>query len=197
MEMTQGNLRRLLRKQWLGDSKGSAALEFAMCAPVFILALIGAFEMMMMFWVQMALEGAAREAARYGAIGSTEVGLTRDQAIQKKVEDTVSLYTGGFVQPTDIKVDAKMYAGLANVRNPEPYVDTNADGSYQVGEPYIDVNGNGVWDADQGVSGSFGLSGQVVEYDISYEWPTIVPGLWGGKNKKVLHAKTIIQNEPY
>lgn len=197
MQVTYGFIGRFLRRWREDQNSGSAALEFALCAPVFILGLVAAFEMMMMFWVQMALEGAAREAARYGAIGAAEAGLTRDQAIRKKVGDTVELLTAGLVKSADLKIDVKAYGNLAGVGQPEPYNDANTNGAKDPAETYIDVNGNGVWDADQGASGSFGVSSAIVEYDISYEWPTMVPGLWSGKDKKVLHGKTIIQNEPY
>ena len=51
----------------------------------------------------------------------------------------------------------------AELGRPEDFEDTNADGEYTTGEAYVDTNGNSQWDADRGVSDSFGLSGDAVE----------------------------------
>ncbi|AIK96952.1 hypothetical protein [Candidatus Odyssella acanthamoebae] len=79
------------------------------------------------------------------------------------------------MDPNKVKITVKSYPNLAGVNNPEPFTDTNNNGIYDKGEPYTEVNGNGIWDVDQGVTGSFGTAGQVVEYDISYVWDTVFP----------------------
>src|SRR5690242_12569352 len=55
------NFRRRLRRD---GSKGSAAIEFAMVAPVFFLLLMGTIEAGIIFFAQSSLQNALNDAAR-------------------------------------------------------------------------------------------------------------------------------------
>src|SRR4051812_4876535 len=65
--------RRLFRKlaQLLGDRTAATAVEFAVLAPVFFLAIIGIIELGVLLAVQVLLEGSVREASRFGITGYT------------------------------------------------------------------------------------------------------------------------------
>ena len=52
--------------------KGTVIVETALMLPLFLLALMGALEFGAMFHNHMKLQNAAREGARYGAVGVTE-----------------------------------------------------------------------------------------------------------------------------
>lgn len=186
-----------MRRSSVGSGEsGSAIVEFALVAPLFILVLFAAIQISIVLLVQNALDTAAREASRVGITGQTQSGETRSQHLNSVIVNTLRIYSGGFIKPGDVKILVKSYADLSDVNNPEPFVDTNGDGKYDPGEPFTDVNGNGVWDADQGVTGSFGLSGQVVEYDISYTWDTVFP-IFGRSSQITLHGITPVVNEDY
>jgi Flp pilus assembly protein TadG len=180
----------------MGRESGASLVEFALVAPFFILALFAALQVGLILFVQNALDTAAREASRLGITGQTTSGVAREQAIQNKVLSVVQTYSGGIMDPNKVKITVKTYPNLAGVNNPEPFTDTNNNGLYDKGEPYTDVNGNGMWDVDQGVTGSFGAAGQVVEYDISYVWDTVFP-IFGSSSLITLHGITPVMNEEY
>lgn len=55
--------------------KGTAIVETAIILPLFLLALMGALEFGSMFHNHIKLQNAAREGARYGAVGVTETQI--------------------------------------------------------------------------------------------------------------------------
>jgi hypothetical protein len=79
----------------------------------------------------------------------------------------------------------------------EDFVDANANGSYDLGETFRDCNGNGTRDGDRGTTGA-GASGQVVVYQIDYDWSMwtamLVPVI-GHEGKLHIQANTIVRNE--
>lgn len=175
---------------------GSTIVEFAIVAPLFVLVLFAALQIGFVMLIQNALDTAAREASRVGITGATTAGMTRNQAINAKILDVINIYSGGIVDPAKVSIVVKAYPSLDSVGSPEPFTDTNNNGRRDPGEPFTDVNGNGVWDADQGVSGSFGLSGQVVEYNICYPWDTVFP-IFGSSSLIRLCGVTPVLNEAY
>lgn len=62
-------LTRLLpRLAWLRDIRGTSALEFALVAPIFFLAMFGTVDFGRAMWAYSTIESAATEGARYAAI---------------------------------------------------------------------------------------------------------------------------------
>lgn len=155
----------------LKKKDGAAAIEFAIIAPIFLAALIAMFDIGMMLVAQNALDAAASRAGQFGLSGRVSPGLTRDEAIKQAVRDAVKTYSGGIVDPNKLTISVSTYSDLSAVGKPEPLInDIDADGTWDPGDSYFDINGNGQWDADQGVTNSFGLPGQAVRYEISYDW---------------------------
>jgi Flp pilus assembly pilin Flp len=68
MRARQARFRKALRRLWQ-DRSGAAILEFAMVLPPLCLILLGMFEVAMLMFCQASMEGALREAARYGVTG--------------------------------------------------------------------------------------------------------------------------------
>jgi hypothetical protein len=130
--------RRLLLKIWLGGlpvvtiqarfkhfcqrlradaNKGSAAVEFAMVAPVFFLLLMGTTEVGIMFFAQSSLQNAVNDAARLVRTGQnacfTTVGgvcqpMTSDQFRTQICNEVVTLLQNCAVDPggnTDLQFD--------------------------------------------------------------------------------------------
>lgn len=174
---------------------GATALEFAFALPVVLLLIVGMFEVAVIMFVNVSVEGALREAARFGITGETPAGVTREQAIV----DTVERYTFGFVDMDEAEISFKVYDSFNDVGQPEPWTDDNGNGVYDAGEDFEDLNGNESWDEDRGVEG-VGASGDVVLYEIDYSWGLMTPYLadiLGGNGILDMSASIAVRNEPY
>jgi TadE-like protein len=172
---------------------GTAAMEFAFVAPIF-LAMVGAImEFSGIMFVQTLLEGSAREASRYGITGFTQEGVSRDDQILAIVEHN----TYGIIDLDELEMDTLVYENFGDVGQPEPFTDENVNEAHDTGEPFTDVNGNGTWDEDMGAAG-LGGPGDVVVYRMSYDWSIIIPffRLFFG-DAITLQANIAVRNEPF
>jgi hypothetical protein len=177
-----------------GNSDGSAAIEFAFTAPLLIMTIVGIMEFSMIMFLNAALEGGLRDAARFGTTGYTPAGFNRKEVIIQKLQDS-SL---GLIPIEDENVTALAYSNFSEIGQPEPYIDSSpANGQYDVGEAFTDVNANGQWDADMGMPGLGGPCAVVV-YRVETEWRLLL-GLLAGAigNPVMLNASTAVRNEPY
>jgi hypothetical protein len=170
---------------------GGVAVEFALTAPLFIAMVVGVMEIGMVLATQSLMEGAVRDAARYGVTGQDDA-----QRLQI-IGDIIADRTIGLVDLDDATVDILTYGSFDDIGAPEPFVDDPPyNGVYDVGEAYTDINGNGQWDADQGKKGA-GNASEVVLYRILYD----VPSLTGLVNHLLgtmsLSATIAVRNEPY
>lgn len=173
---------------------GVAMVEFALVAPVFILLLLGSFELGAVMLTSTLMEGALRDASRYGITGQEDDGADR----LAKIREIISERTLGLVDMATAKIDVLVYPGFGDIGKPESYVDSNGNGTYDSGEAFTDSNGNGVWDADSGSPGAGG-SGDIVLYRVKYGWPIITPLFSSvmGKNTLSLTASLAVRNEPW
>jgi Flp pilus assembly pilin Flp len=190
-----------IRDSWFGrqlrrfarSNDGAAALEFALVLPPLCLILVGMFEMSMLMFTQASMEGALREAARFGMTGSVSDPAERQTQILAIIEkDTFHMLDS----PT---ISFEVYNSFNSVGDPEPYVDSNGNGKRDSGESYTDVNGNAQWDADQGKAG-IGASAQIVQYTVQYDWHVITPFMapvFGNNGKVHLKASVVLRNEPW
>ena len=175
---------------------GSTIIEFALIAPLFLFVIIIIFELALVFLVQNALEASAREAARYSITGRQDGFSTRQEAITERIKSVATRYTGGIIDPNRLVIEVKSYGNLSQVNVPETFDDTNRNGRWDVGEPFDDTNGDGVWSPDSGVSGSFGLPGQVVLYVVKYTWRFSVP-LPNMISTYTLQGQSPVENENF
>ena len=187
---------RLLRR--FGQSeRGSALVEFALVAPPLFLLVIGMFEVAMLMFVDVSVEGGLKEASRWGITGqqSTDPTLTREQQIIKIIEAN----TYGLVDLTSADVSIKIYDSFNDVGKPEPWTDSPPyNGIHDAGEPYTDVNGDGQWSEDQGIAGA-GTFGEVVQYTVRYTWGLMTPligSIMGTDGVIHLSSSVVVRNEP-
>lgn len=175
------------------NSDGSAAIEFAFTAPLVIFTIVGIMEFSMIMFLNASVEGGLRDAARFGATGYTPTGINREQVIIDKLKSV----TLGLVPISAANITTLAYSDFSEVGQPEPYVDSNSSGSYDVGEPFTDVNGNGQWDADMGTPGLGGPC-SIVVYRVETQW-TLLLGLLAEQlgNPIAIKASTAVRNEPY
>src|SRR5215813_5157034 len=92
MRIRHGWLSRQLRR-FARNNDGAAALEFALVLPPLCLILVGMFEMSMLMFAQASMEGALREAARFGMTGSVADPADREEQILAIIDkDTLNLF---------------------------------------------------------------------------------------------------------
>lgn len=172
---------------------GQAIVEFAFIAPVLLGMLASIMEFSGIMFVQSLLEGAAREASRYGITGFTQEGVSRYDRIMQIIEDN----SFGIVDVDELEMDTLVYENFGDVGQPEPFTDENGNEAYDAGEPYNDVNGSGSWDEDMGAAG-LGGPGDVVIYRLSYDWNIMVPLMRPFFGDSInLQANIAVRNEPF
>lgn len=177
------------------DQRGSAVVEFALTGPLFILTVLGVMEVGVILSTEALMEGAVRDAARFGVTGQSEA--ERLDIIQ----DIISDRTIGLVDMDAAQIEVLTYGSFDVIGAPEPFTDSAPyNGVYDAGESYTDINSNGQWDPDQGLA-SAGQSGEVVLYRITYNAPSLtgfLDHLIGGDDNAIqLMANIAVRNEPY
>lgn len=175
--------------------RGTGTLEFALVGPMFFATVLGVMEVGMILSTEALMEGAVRDAARFGVTGQSE-----GERLQI-IHDIVEHRTIGLVDLDAAQVDVLTYGSFDVIGAPEPFVDGPPyNGVYDEGEVFTDVNGNGLWDPDQGKT-SAGQSGEVVLYRITYDAPSLTgflgPLIGGGDGVVRLVASVAVRNEPY
>jgi hypothetical protein len=152
---------------------GATVVEFALVAPAFLAILCAIMEFSGIMFVQTLLEGAAREASRYGITGRAPDGISHINR-EEKIRAIIAATGVGVIDLDHLEMDTLVYDSFEDVGQPEPFTDENANAAYDPGEPYNDINGNGQWDEDMGAAG-LGGPGSVVVYRLRYDWPIMIP----------------------
>jgi hypothetical protein len=151
------------------------------------------FEFSGIMFVQTLLEGGAREASRYGLTGQQPEGVSRNAMILEIVSEN----SYGIIDVDELEMTTLVYGDFSDVGQPEPFTDENDNDAYDAGEPYTDVNGNGSWDDDMGAAG-LGGPGEVVVYQMRYDWPIMIPLFQPFFGDRVrLQANIAVRNEPF
>lgn len=192
--MLATKMRKTRRRRFLlRDTEGASLVEFAFIGPMLFLSAVGILEISAILTTQALMEGALREAARYGITGAG--GSNRAQTIL----DIIDRHTLGFVDMETAEISTLTYNSFQSIGEPEPYTDENGNGEYDTGEDYEDVNDNGQWDEDQGAPGA-GVANEIVLYTIAYEAPAmtgIFAHFFGEDGKLRLEATLPLKNEPF
>jgi Flp pilus assembly protein TadG len=167
-------LRRFRRNR-----RGSAAVEFAMIAPMFIALLFAILETAFMFYASQVLETVTQDSARMIMTGQAQNAAFTQAQFKANV---CSRVVGLFDCTNGISVDVQSYTAFGTVNLTPP----------------IDANGNFVPPNNF----SPGVPGNIVVVRLFYQWPIFVTGL--GYNianlngsKRLLTATAAFQNEPY
>ncbi len=177
------------------EVQGTAAVEFAIIAPVLTLIIFGIIETSLIMYTSAILEGATISSSRTGKTGFQPAGTTREQLIR----DVINQRAGSILNISSITITSQTYGSFGAIGDPEPFTDLNANSTYDVGEQYSDVNGNGQWDSDQGALG-LGAAGSIVLYRVSYPWPITTPVLrqfFGTNGVYTITSSMVVKNEPY
>ena len=157
--------KQLYRRMRADSRKGSAAIEFAMVAPVFFVLLMGTIEAGVMFFAQSALQNALNDTARlvrtgqtacYTTSGGSCVAMTQDQFKTKLCSQVSTLLqsctTGG------LQFDVNAYpSGYSAATNSSP----------------LDSSKN----LNNLTAFNVGSACDVVLVRAFYKWPVFTPGL--------------------
>ena len=167
---------------------GSAAAEFALITPVFMMLLMGSLDLAHQIYLRSVLSGATQVAARVSGLedGST---TTADAAIQRIIAP---------VAPgAQVSISRQNYVSYSAVDVWESFTDTNGNGYCDAGEPYIDTSRNGAWTL-AGATGQGGAS-DVVRFSVTvtYRSPFALPFLPALRNLRAMSAQFVRQNQPF
>jgi TadE-like protein len=172
---------------------GAAMVEFALVGPLFIGLLCAIMEFSGIMFVQVILEGSAREASRYGLTGFVQGGVSREDQILAIVQEN----TYGIVDMDHLEMETLVYESFGDIGEPEPFTDENGNGVWDNDEPFTDINGNGNWDPDMGAAG-LGGPGDVVVYRMSYAWDIMIPLFRPFFGESItLQSNIAVRNEPF
>lgn len=172
--------------------EGTAMIEFALIAPALLAIICGILEFSGVMVAQTLLEGGARQASRFGILGSSPNAEAGEAAIQQIIRDN----SFGVIDAERVEIVTLAYDSFGAVGQPEPFEDENGNGSFDPNEAFSDINGNGSRDEDQGAAG-LGNPDQVVLYRVSYDWDVMVPlfePIFG--EQIALEASIAVRNEP-
>jgi Flp pilus assembly pilin Flp len=191
-------LRRLARQQ-----SGSAVTEFGLIAPVFLMLLMGIYDLTHMVYARSVLDGAVERAARDASLETANT-----EAADQMVEDSIRPVLPDVVLTTE----RKSYYDFADIKRPEQWTDYKGkdalgdliqyaglnNGRCDYGEPYIDENRSGSWDPDIGVGGNGG-AGDVVMYTVTATYFPLfkIPFMPEAWNTRSMTATAIKKNQPF
>jgi len=174
---------------------GVTALEFAIVAPVLMMLVFSIIEFSLIMMVYNVMESSTSISSRLGKTGFVTEGQTREQTILT----SIMARAGNLIRQENLTVTSKFYKQFDQINDPEPFIDANHNGNFDVGENYTDVNGNSQWDADMGASG-YGSANDVVVYSVSYPWPISTPIMRefiGTDGNFIITTHAVVKNEPY
>ncbi|WFU16253.1 TadE/TadG family type IV pilus assembly protein [Bradyrhizobium sp. CB3481] len=167
-------LRRFRRNR-----RGSAAVEFALVAPMFFAVLFAIIELALIFFASQILETVTQDTARLILTGQAQnAGFTQAQFKNEVCAKLVTMFdcTNG------VSIDVQSYKSfdLANIADP-----------IDAGKNFVPPNNY-----------LPGGPGDVVVVRLFYKWPLFVTGLGFNPaniagNKRLLTATAAFQNEPY
>jgi Flp pilus assembly protein TadG len=172
-----------------GAQDGAAAIEFAIVAPVFMLMLLGIFDIGQMAYGRAILSGAVEKAARSSAMETANTSAA-DLAVQNAIAPILPGAT--FVSTR------KSYEDFDDIDRAEKFTDTNGDGTCNTGEPYVDENRSGNWDADVGKGGNGGAN-DVVVYTVTVTYRPVFRAVILGNTAttRTMTAIGVRKNQPF
>ncbi|MCA1374743.1 pilus assembly protein [Bradyrhizobium yuanmingense] len=187
---TRFTLRKALLR-FRGNRRGSAAVEFALVAPMFFALLFAILETALMFFSSQVLETIAQDSARAILTGQAQAQGGSVAACQSAPNTVAACDQTTFKTFVCSKIPALFDCSKL-------YVDVVSTSSF--GTLSLTNFGNSCTFNPSGMQYSAGTSGQVVVVRLFYQWPLIVTGLGynaGCSNKRLMVATVAFKNEPF
>ena len=182
-----GSLPRLVT-----DDRGATLTEFGFVAPIFILMIMGIFDMAHTQYTHAMMNGAMQSAGRdltLESAGSQEANI--DQTVIDRVKTVVP-------DAANVQLEKLSHFEFSDIGEQEEYDDDNGDGICNNNEVFVDANGNGQWDDNRGEVGIGGARDAVL-YTAVVSYDRLFPmyGLAGMPQQVTLRASTVLRNQPY
>ncbi|MBX9795663.1 TadE/TadG family type IV pilus assembly protein [Sphingomonas sp.] len=177
------------------NERGATIVEFGFVAPVFMLALVGIFDVSHSLYLRAVLQGIVQKVGRDSGLETNTTQTARDTLDARVRAQIIPLANNATVDIT--RRFYRTFTDAANAR-PEPWTDTNSNGRCDNGESYTDNNSNSMWDADGSDGGQGGAKDKAV-YTVTVTYRPVFP-LWrfmGWSNSTQVSATTILANQPY
>lgn len=172
------------------ETRGIAAVEFALISPVFFLVVFGFVDLAYTMYVRAMLEGTLQDAARLTTVGN-QTAASVDTFVKNRMKSF-----GDHIVVTSTTTSYYEYSGIGKPEKIKQ--DTAPFGEYNEGDCWEDLNGNGIWDHVAGVDG-VGGSDDIVYYQTTATFPAIVP-IYKFMNMSNIHtvsATTVLRNQPF
>ena len=172
------SLKNLLRR-FRGHRRGSAAVEFALVAPVFFALLFAIVEVALMFFASQVLETVTQASARYLLTGQAQSG----SLTQAQFKTYVCSQIPAMFSCSNLLVDVESFPNFESIT-------LNVQPNYGTGQ----FSGNMQYNP--------GSPGDVVIVRVFYPWQLFVTGLgynisnWPN-SQRLLVATAAFVNEPY
>ncbi len=171
-------VRKALRR-FRRNRRGSAAVEFALVAPVFFALLFAIIETAIVFFAGQVLETVTQDSARMIMTGQAQTGGYSQSQFKTYVCGKISVL---FDCTNGVYVDVQSYPAFSGVSISDPI---------DAGKNFVPPNNYNP-----------GGPGDIVVVRLFYQWPLFVTGL--GYNisnltgsKRLLSATAAFRNEPY
>jgi hypothetical protein len=178
-----------LQEQLSCDQRGVSTIEFALVAPVFLMLIIGIFDLGQMAYGLSVLNGAVEKAARDSALETSNTE-TADNLVKSQIKP---IFPGATYRSTRTS-----YFDFVDIGRPEKWNDGNNDGDCGDGEAYVDENANGQWDRDIGTDGNGGANDVVVyRFAVTYKPIFAVPFMPENWQNRTLTSTSIRKNQPF
>lgn len=188
-------IRRLSVRGLVSDRSGSAVMEFAIVAPVFLGMLMAVFDLGFLVYAKAVLQGAVEDGARSASLENTQWST-----IKSRVNGQITSVIPVDNAETDISFtfDPTYYGNYADVALPEDFTDSNGNGQRDATECFVDRNSNRSYDTDVGLAGRGGAQ-DVVSIRAAVTYKRIFP-LWsmiGQTQDYTISAQTYLRNQPF
>ncbi|MDE2376159.1 TadE/TadG family type IV pilus assembly protein [Bradyrhizobium sp.] len=181
---------RTMLRRFRRNGRGSAAVEFALVAPLFFALLFAIIETALMFFASQVLETITQNSARMimtgqaqsGAMPVCQVAGVNTPCTQAAFKTYVCSQIPALFDCSSLYVDVSSFTSFSTVTLPS----------------HINAAGN----FDQTTGYAAGGPGDIVVVRLFYQWPLFVTGLGYNisnlaGNKRLLVATAAFKNEPY
>ncbi len=177
------------RPAFMCDIRGSAAVEFALIAPIMLMTIYGMFDIGHAQYTRALLEGTVEKASRSATIEGAKTSV-----IDARVSAAIRQIAPGAL----ITFKRTALADFSDLGLPEDFDDINKDGTCNDNEPFEDANGNNSYDLDRGKIGN-GAARDVILYQVDVSYKRILPigRLLGQSNTMTMNAATVLRNQPF
>ena len=181
-------MRMRFRKWGKRANSGSAAIEFAMIAPVFFLLTFAILETGFVFFADMILENAVKVTGRLVRTGQAQQAQLSQSQFRSEVCNHIDFLLS--CDPGDLLIDVRAFSNFGSASYPEA----------------LDAEGNLNPDLNSFEPGGSSQTGQnaIVLVRVLYKWPLFTPlfaqyfeNMGTGSNARLISSSMAFKNEPF